>query len=66
MDLGLGWAWSSFALSEDIFRRLDANKYSGTQAFVHIESNELRELGFMPGEIADLKEVVLEWASSSK
>jgi len=55
---------SIFALSEDIFHQLDTNKYSGTQAFVHMESNELRELGFKPGEIVDLKEAVLEWASS--
>jgi len=55
---------SIFALSEDIFHQLNANKYSGTQAFTHMESNELRELGFKPGEIVDLKEAVLEWASS--
>jgi len=57
---------SIFALSEDIYRRLDENKYSGTQAFTHMESGELRELGFKPGEIVDLKEAVKEWASSDK
>ena len=57
---------SVFALSDDIFRRLDANKYSGTQAFAHMESSELWELGFMPGEIVDLKEAVLEWALNNK
>jgi len=31
---------------------------------MHMESNELQELGFKPGEIVDLKEAVLEWASS--
>ena len=55
-----------FWLSEDIFRRLDTNKYSGTQAFAHMEPSELRELGFKPGEIVDLKEAVAEWASSNK
>jgi hypothetical protein len=57
---------SIFALSEDIFCRLDDNKYSGTQAFAHMEASELWELGFKPGEIVDLKEAVLEWASSNK
>ena len=57
---------SIFALSQDIFCRLDDNKYSGTQAFAHMEASELRELGFKPGEIVDLKEAVLEWASSKK
>jgi hypothetical protein len=46
---------SVFTLSDNIFRRLDANKYSGTQAFEHMESSELQELGFMPGEIVDLE-----------
>ena len=53
------------ALSQDIFRRLDDNKYSGTQAFAQ-EASELWELGFKPGEIVDLKEAVLEWALSKK
>jgi hypothetical protein len=57
---------SIFALSDDIFRRLDNNKYSGTQAFAHMEASKLRELGFKPGEIVDLKEAVLEWASCKK
>ena len=57
---------SVFALSDNIFHRLDTNKYSGTQAFAHMESSELRELGFKPGKIVDLKEAVLEWASSNK
>lgn len=52
---------SIFTLSEDIFRQLDAKNNAGTQAFAHMESSELRELGFMPGEIVDLKEAVLEW-----
>ncbi|KIJ97939.1 hypothetical protein K443DRAFT_9520 [Laccaria amethystina LaAM-08-1] len=57
---------SIFALSDDIFRRLDNNKYSGTQAFAHMEASKLRELGFKPGEIVDLKEAVLEWALCKK
>ena len=54
--------------SSSIFYRKsnDDNKYSGTQAFAHMEASELRELGFKPGEIVDLKEAVLEWASSKK
>jgi hypothetical protein len=57
---------SIFALSDDIYCHMDENKYSGTQAFAHMESGELRELGFKPGEIVDLKEAVKEWALSDK
>ena len=57
---------SVFALSDNIFCRLDTNKYSGMQVFAHMESSELRELGFKPGKIVDLKEALLEWASSNK
>ena len=57
---------SIFTLSQDIFRRLDDNKYSGTQAFAHMEASELWEFGFKLGEIVDLKEAVLEWVLSKK
>ena len=55
-----------FSLSEDTYCHLDENKYSGTQAFAHMESSELHKLGFKPGKIVDLKEAVKEWASSNK
>ena len=39
--LGCGWAWSSFCsiftLFDNIYHWLDDNKYTGTQAFAHME-----------------------------
>ena len=51
-----------FNLSDSIQQRLKDNAYTGTHAFAHMETAELREMGFKAGEIADLKEAVKEWA----
>lgn len=51
-----------FNLSDSIQQRLKENAYTGTHAFAHMETTELREMGFKAGEIADLKEAVKEWA----
>jgi len=51
-----------YELSEAILERLKDNAYTGTQAFAHMEPAELREMGFKPGEIVDLKEAVKAWA----
>lgn len=51
-----------FNLSNAIYQHLKDNTYTGTQAFAHMESAELIELGFKREEIVDLKEAVKEWA----
>jgi len=52
-----------FGLSDAIHQRLKDNAYSSTHAFAHMESGELREMGFKAGEIVDLKEAIKEWAA---
>ena len=52
-----------FNLSDAIHQRLKENAYSSTHAFAHMESGELREMGFKAGEVVDLKEAVKEWAA---
>ena len=49
-------------LSEEVLEKFRAHAYTGTQAFRYISVQELKDLGFKPGEIVDLKEAVLEWA----
>ena len=49
-------------LSEQVLEKFRAHAYTGTQAFRYIDVQELKELGFKPGEIVDLKEAILEWA----
>lgn len=49
-------------LSLDVLEKFRANAYTGTQAFRYIDVQELKDLGFKLGEIADLKEAILDWA----
>jgi hypothetical protein len=49
-------------LSKQVLEKFRAHAYTGMQAFRYIDVQELKELGFKPGEIVDLKEAVLEWA----
>jgi hypothetical protein len=49
-------------LSNNILEKFRKHAYTGTQAFRYLDIQELKELGFKPGEIVDLKEAILEWA----
>ena len=51
----------TYGLSDKVLERFKAHAYTGTQAFWYINMQELKDLGFKPGEIVDLKEAVLEW-----
>ncbi|KAH9986222.1 hypothetical protein BJV77DRAFT_935229, partial [Russula vinacea] len=48
-------------LSNNILERFREHAFTGTQAFRHLNMQELIDLGFKPGEIIDLKEAVSEW-----
>jgi hypothetical protein len=52
-------------LSEAILERFLTHKLTGTQAFRYIEERHLTEMGFMFGEIVDLREAVEEWSGSA-
>jgi hypothetical protein len=62
IKLDIGTFCLSHGLSADILEKFRENAYTGTQAFRYIDVQELKDLGFKPGEIVDLKEAVLEWA----
>lgn len=51
-----------YALPDDIKRRLNDHKITGTHAFAHMTSDHLEGMGFMLGEIIDLKEAIKHWA----
>lgn len=51
-----------YHLGENIVRQLKENGFTGTQAFHFIETKDLKDMGFKPGEIADLKDAVEAWA----
>jgi len=49
-------------LGDEILSWLQDNKYTGTQAFRYMTNQELKDMGFKPGEIVDLKEAVADWS----
>ena len=51
-----------YHLGENIVQQLKENGFTGTQAFRFIETKDLKDMGFKPGEIADLKDVIEVWA----
>jgi len=51
-----------YALPDDIKQRLHQHKITGTHAFAHMTSKHLEVMGFMLGEIIDLKEAIKCWA----
>jgi hypothetical protein len=51
-----------YALPEDIKQRLHQHKITGTHAFAHMTIKHLEGMGFMLGEIIDLKEAIKCWA----
>jgi hypothetical protein len=53
-----------YSLSNDLLSRFQEHRVSGTHAFVHIGTKELKEMDFKIGEIIDVKEAVTEWCRS--
>jgi hypothetical protein len=51
-----------FALPESVKQHLEKNAITGTHAFAHITSQDLKDIGLKFSEIIDLKEAVKEWA----
>ncbi|KAJ7742536.1 hypothetical protein B0H16DRAFT_1890211 [Mycena metata] len=51
----------TYELDDEIAARFRENKYKTTDAFVYVEVQELREVGFVAGEIAQLKAGIAEW-----
>jgi hypothetical protein len=50
------------SLSEDLLSHFREHRISGTHAFAHISTKELKEMDFKIGEIIDIKEAVKEWS----
>lgn len=53
-----------YSLSEELLSCFREHRISGTHAFAHIGTKELKEMGFRIGEIIDIKEAVKEWSRS--
>ncbi|KAJ7909537.1 hypothetical protein B0H13DRAFT_2330240 [Mycena leptocephala] len=53
---------SLYDLDNDICEKFQIPKYKRTNAFKFVEVDELKEMGFMKGEIAELKVAVGKWS----
>jgi hypothetical protein len=51
-----------YSLSEDFLSRFREHRISGTHAFAHINTKDLKEMNFRIGEIIDIREAVKEWS----
>lgn len=54
---------TKYGLQDTISTKLTENGYVATHTFKFIEVEELKEMGFLRGEIAELKAAVETWAS---
>lgn len=56
---------TTYELDEDICNRFKEHKFRRTHAFKYTEVAELKEMGFMAGEIAELRAAIGAWAQVS-
>ncbi|KAJ7132727.1 hypothetical protein C8R46DRAFT_1235676 [Mycena filopes] len=61
-DLTITNFCTTYNLDDDIRNRFESNKYKGSADFEFIEVDELKEMGFMRGEIAQIKGAIGKWS----
>jgi hypothetical protein len=60
-DLSIGDFCALYKLDADICDRFKQQNFKRTTAFKFVEIPELKEMGFMMGEVAELKVAIEEW-----
>jgi hypothetical protein len=61
-DLSIEDFCSLYDLDTDICDRFKEHKFKRSNAFKFVEVNELKEMGFLRGEIAELKVAIGVWS----
>ena len=51
-----------YNLSESVHMKLEENGYIGSWTLPFADVQDLRDVGFKPGELAQLKDAVLQWS----
>lgn len=62
LDLTLIDFCTKFSLVNAILTKLHSNGYTGTRTIKYIVVSELKEMGFMNGKIAAMKDAVEQWS----
>ncbi|KAJ7829625.1 hypothetical protein B0H13DRAFT_2372445 [Mycena leptocephala] len=65
-DLSIEDFCALYNLDADICDRFKQQRYKRTTSFKFVEIPELKEMGFMPGEVAELKVAIEEWSRASE
>ncbi len=61
-DLSIEEFCTAYNLEGDICERFKEHRFKRTTAFKFVEIPELKEMGFMRGEVAELKVAIEEWS----
>ncbi|KAJ7610378.1 hypothetical protein FB45DRAFT_1037952 [Roridomyces roridus] len=62
VDIPINEFCATYSLDQDIADRFATHKFKRTSAFKHVELEDLKDMGFVKGEIAELKVAVEAWS----
>jgi len=54
-----------YGLSDEILTKLTKNGYTRTQTLRFVQTDDLNTIGFMLGEVAEMKDAVEQWTLPS-
>ncbi|KAJ7435680.1 hypothetical protein B0H11DRAFT_1855347 [Mycena galericulata] len=61
-DLSIDEFCTTYHLDEDVADKFRQHKFRRTSAFKHVELSDLKEMGFLKGEIAELQVAIEVWS----
>jgi hypothetical protein len=62
IDMALSEFCTQYGLSDEILAKLTKNGYTRTRTLRFVQTDDLNTIGFMLGEVAEMKDVVEQWA----
>ena len=61
IDMPLSTFCTQYGLSDEILAKLTKNGYTRTRTLRFIQTDDLNKIGFMLGEVAEMKDAVEQW-----
>ena len=65
IDMALSEFCTRYGLSDEILTKLTKNGYTRTRTLRFVQTDDLNMIGFMLGEVAEMKDVVEQWTLPS-